>query len=153
MVDKKDWRHSVKTMTSFLLVVLIALFASRYINTWLGERALENTGLEHLSMEEALNLAQSTDKPIVAKFAAIWCGACRRLDTEVFVDETLKSVLRTDVHYVRFEYEEPEHRRWFDQYGIQGFPQFLLIDKNAKVLGRLRTPQTAAEFVNLLRTL
>jgi len=151
MTSQQGWRQSLKTMTTFLLLLAVALYGSRYINTWLGQRALENTGLEHLSMEDALEMTQATGKPVLVKFAAIWCGACRRLDNEVFTDETVKTILRDDFHYVRLEYEEPQHQRWFQQYGIQGFPQFLLIDKDASVVGRVRTPQTAANFVATLK--
>jgi len=150
MNTNQGWHQSLKTLTTFLLFLAIALGASRLINTWLGERALANTGLEYLSMEEALDLSQSTGKPVVAKFAAIWCGACRRIDNEVLVDERVKAALLKNFHYVRLEYNDDEQRRWFDQYGVQGFPQFLLIGENGQLIGRLRTPRTADDFVESL---
>ncbi len=153
MKQQSAFKQSLRQTAVFLILLSLALLASRQVNTWLGMRALENTGLQHLQMQEALQRSQETGRPVLAKFAAIWCGACRQLDKRVFSDKAVKKLLDDNVYYVRLEYEDENDRQWFTRYGVGGFPRLALFDGSGELIGFLRTPSSAGEFIEVLRQL
>ena len=145
---KSSWLRQL-----IVFAVLLAIFSvmGRQINTWLGKRAQEATNLPHYSLEQALAKSKESGKPVITKFAAIWCGACRRLDQQVFSDESVKQLINEDYHFARIDFDKEEDKQWFSKYGVSGFPVLMLMDQNGNIVRNLPTPRTAADLIASLQ--
>jgi thiol:disulfide interchange protein len=87
-------RSSVrKVLDVFGIIILISVlgyYGSKTVQTYLGQQAIDETDLEILSLEQALEIAKSSNKLVLADMSAIWCPSCRKLDKQVFSDEQVK---------------------------------------------------------------
>jgi thiol:disulfide interchange protein len=138
---------NIKQLIVFLVFIALAMFISRQINTFLGQKAMESTGLVRVSYEEALSLSRESGKPILLKFAAIWCSSCRTLDRNVLSDESVRERLSQDFHYVRLDYDNESDQKLFQSYGVSGFPVLKIVDFNGAVIKHLNTPRTAQQML------
>ncbi|MDX2300017.1 MAG: thioredoxin family protein [Xanthomonadaceae bacterium] len=132
-----------------------ALFALVYfgnvqLQTWLGERALQRTQLQFLDIGAGLAQAQTSGKPVLVDFSAIWCGACRAMHQDLFTDATVKSALARDYVLVRVDYDAPEAETFMQRYQVHFFPTLVVLSGDGTLQRRLPVPRTASEFVALL---
>lgn len=68
---------------------------------------------------------------IVYHFGAEWCNPCRKMKSETWSNEDLKNFMKDrgiQINY--FDYDTPEHRKYFSYYGIKSFPTVLFVDRN-----------------------
>tara|TARA_R110000868_G_scaffold271248_1_gene530680 strand:- start:177 stop:494 length:318 start_codon:yes stop_codon:yes gene_type:complete len=82
-----------KVLDVFGIIILISVlgyYGNKTVQTYLGQQAIDETGLEVLSLEQALEIAKSSNKLVLADMSAIWCPSCRKLDKQVFSDEQVK---------------------------------------------------------------
>ena len=149
---QSSWTSSLKQTALFLLLLAFVFWGSRQVNSWMGHRALEKTGLEYLPIDTALQVSRETGKPILVNFSAIWCPGCRKLDKTVFSDKSVKQLIENHFLYVRLEYDSPNDKRWFTHYGVTGFPNLKLLDHTGQVTQQLRIPKTAVKFSETLTT-
>ncbi len=121
----------------FVLLTLLLLGAARFA------AAAENwlTDFEKAKQESA-----ARGIPILADFAGSdWCHWCMKLDQEVFSQPEFQSYAATNLvlFLADFPNSKPQtnavkqqNKVLARQYGIQGYPTVLLLDKDGKVLGR-----------------
>jgi thiol:disulfide interchange protein len=138
----------LKVVFGILLVVFLGYFANKAIQTYLGQQALDDTGLTVLSLKQALNLANNSDKLVLADMSAIWCPTCRKLDNQIFANQKVKTALELDYVYARVEYGSEEGQSFMKKYGVMGFPTLLVINKSGEKLARLPLTFEPAEFVS-----
>jgi len=139
----------LKEVLVLALIFLISYIGNQHVQSWLGQRAVNNTGFEHVSFEEALTKAQAEDKNLLIDFAAIWCPACRKLDNQVISQTEVKAEIEKNYVFTRLEYESDD-REIFERYGIQGFPTLLVVDQTGKPLRRIATTLDPEQFIEQL---
>lgn len=98
------------------------------------------------NFEKAKREAAENKQPILAWFTGSdWCGWCIRLDREVFSQKAFKSF--ADDNLILFMADFPrgksqlpdvkkQNNQLSGQYGVQGFPTVILMDKKGKELAR-----------------
>ena len=143
---RRFWRRAVL----WAVIALAVYFGTVEVQTWLGRRALEDTGLEVHTLEEGLAQARREDKLVLATVAAIWCPSCRKLDRDVLADEDVRSVVEDDYVFVRLEYESDEGKAFRERYDVSGFPRVVVLDADGSLLRRLPTTYDPEEFLNAL---
>jgi thioredoxin-related protein len=94
----------------------------------------------------AQKMAVEKNRPILVDFSGSdWCGWCIKLDKEVFSQEAFKAY--ADEHLVLLLLDFPRRKELpveqrqqnnmlMKQYGVEGFPTVLLLDKDAKEIAR-----------------
>jgi thiol:disulfide interchange protein len=101
----KQTRSGVRKVLSvcgiMILISVLGYNTNKTIQRYLGEQAIDQTGLEILNLEQALEVAKSSNKLVLANMSAIWCPSCRKLDKQVFSDEQVKIQLNQDFVYAR----------------------------------------------------
>ncbi len=130
----------------FAVVVVALYFGNIAVQTHLGEKALAQTGLNALTLPEALEVAKSENKLVLADLSAIWCPSCRRLDREVLSDETVKAAINQRYAFARVEYDSDEGRAFMDTYNVRGFPTLLVLDAEGQLIKQLATSIDPEEF-------
>ena len=147
MADKKRWWLRIAV---FGAVLLAAYFTNVQVQTYLGERALSETGLQVRDLESALAAAKTDSKYVLADLAAIWCPACRRLDRTVFSDQGVKARIERDFVFARIEYESEQGRAFMERYQVSGFPNLLILDSDGKLIKKLPVTFDPEEFSGAL---
>ena len=146
-LDRRFLRRTAVWLGLAALVVL----GNFQLQSWLGRRALDETGLEIHSLEEGLALASAQDKPVLAGLSAIWCSSCRTFDRDVLADERVREEIQKDFVFVRVEYRSDEGVAFRERYGVSGFPVFLVLDPDGDLRRPLPTTYQAEEFLRALR--
>jgi thiol:disulfide interchange protein len=124
------------------LAIWVALGAAVYfgnveVQSWMGRRAVASMGLEERSLSDALLLASTEERLVLADLSAIWCGTCRRLHKDVFSDPRVQDAIRRNYIFARIEYETREGKDFRERYGVRGFPALLVLDGAGQVVRRL----------------
>lgn len=135
---QKDKALARKILTWAAIAALV-YFGNVQLQTWLGHRALANTGLEIHTLEEGLSLAASSDRLVLADVSAIWCSSCRTFDSKVLGDEDVRKLIDARYVFVRIEHESDEGKAFRERYDVQGFPRLLVLDANGELVARLPT--------------
>lgn len=95
---------------------------------------------------KAAELAKAGNKSILLDFTGSdWCGWCIRfgkevLQTKEFKDYAAKNLVLVEVDFPNAKPQtdrvKKQNEELKDKYGINGFPTFVLLDKNEKETGR-----------------
>ena len=120
-----------------ILLSVLAYYGNKTVQTYLGQQAIDDTGLKVLTLEQALEIAKNSNKLVLADMSAIWCPSCRKLDKQVFSDEQVKTQLNQDFVYARIEYDSSEGEAFMQRYQVTGFPTLLILNSNAEKLVQL----------------
>ena len=141
----------LKIVLGVVVAVLIAYQVVIKVSTYLGEQALEATGLHRYELTEALQMAKEKNRFILADMSAIWCPTCRKLDKKIFSDDSVKKVITDKYIFSRIEYESDQGKEFVKKYNVKGFPTLLILDKNAKKILQLPLtfdPELFIEYLN-----
>ena len=84
------------------------------------------------SYDEALSLAAKENKPIMADFSTGWCGWCKKLDQETFVDD---KVVKLSEKFVCLKIDGDKNSDLTRKYGVSGYPTILFMDPKGNVIG------------------
>jgi thiol-disulfide isomerase/thioredoxin len=118
-----------------------------------GERA---EGVDELRLQPrddlaaAMSDAQSSGRPIAVWFVAAWCGACRRVEREVFGHEAM---LALDERFDWVVIDVDEQNAIARQWSVEAVPQLVVLASNAEPIGRVVgyvEPEVLASFLGAL---
>ena len=130
-------RKIIDVLGIIILLIVIGYYGNKSVQSYLGQQAIDETGLALHTLEQALGLAKSSNKLVLADMSAIWCPACRKLDKQVFSDERVKTQLRQDFVYARVEFESPQGESFMQNYQVTGFPTLLVLNAKGEKLVQL----------------
>lgn len=149
MTKTQPWSF-IKQALTLLVMVAVFLIIERQVNIFLGKQAIKNNDLGVHSFEQALSIAQLENKPILANFSALWCGACRAMEKSVLSQAKVQKQLRTNVVYVRLEETEQKHQSLFLKYRITQYPTLLLLDPKGTIIDDIGYVQKEDELLSRL---
>ncbi|MEM0912067.1 MAG: thioredoxin family protein [Pseudomonadota bacterium] len=115
-------------LIALITVAAAAYFGHNYTQTYLGKEAIKALSFPKYTMQDGLELAKSENKLVLADYSAIWCPTCRRLDKEVFADETVSKTISDRFVYVRLEYDSKDGVAFAKKHDLQGFPRIIVLD-------------------------
>ena len=121
----------------FAAIGAAAYFANVEIQSYFGRKALAETGLELLTLEQAFHKAEQENKLVLADMSAIWCSTCRSLDTNIFSNEMIKTRIDASFVFSRIEFESDEGEQFMETYGVRGFPTVLVLNSDGSVVRHL----------------
>jgi thioredoxin-related protein len=122
------------------LLILLVLLAFP-----VGATAQEKTAFTYKNLEQAQNLAKQDGKKVVLDMYASWCGYCKRMVSEVYVDKTVGATMDAYYHFVRVDIESDDkavyNGRSFSMkelaggFGVRSTPTYVFIDSDGKIIG------------------
>ena len=87
------------------------------------------------SYEAGLEKAKQENKPVLLYFWATWCKFCRKLNTEVFPDPEVNSLLRE--RFVLVAINIDQNREITQKYGVQYPPAEIFVDADGRVIAKV----------------
>jgi thioredoxin-related protein len=127
----------IQSMRFFLLLLFIAIPT--------GVLAQEKASFTYKKLEQAQNLAKKDGKKVVLDMYASWCGFCKRMVSEVYVDKSVGVTMDAYYHFVRVDIESDEmivyNGRSFSMkelaagFGVRSTPTYVFIDGEGKIIG------------------
>ena len=111
----------------------------------------------------ATNAAATDGKPVFLDFTGSdWCGWCLRMERQVFSTQEWKDWAATNIYLVTLDFPRdkskvPEdfqkrNRELSKQYGVRGYPTYIVLDSKGEKLGQLGASRdaTPAKFIRQL---
>jgi len=125
-----------------LFIIAIALLLTNSISA---------QGIEffHGTWKEALELAKEQEKVLFVDGYAKWCGPCKRMARTTFKDAEVGDFYNKNFINVKMDMEEKEGRKFGSKYPVQAFPTLFYIDKNGKVLQKVKGAQPKKNLLDL----
>ena len=148
--EQNRWLAFAKSWLPYIAIVALVYFGNVELQSYLGKQALDNMGLELLSLEEAIDKAKRENKLVLADLSAIWCPSCRKLDNEVLANDKVKNAISKKYVFARIEYESKEGSAFKEKYQVSGFPTIVVIDQQGEKVRRLPLTFNPEQFVSLL---
>ena len=146
-VTKKKKPSVVRTVVTLAITVAVVYFGNVEVQSYLGRKAVAATGLEPVSLEQALVQARADDRLVLADMSAIWCPSCRRLDKKIFGNPAVQQAIRAKYVFSRIEYESDEGEAFMETYGVRGFPTLLILDAQGNLIRELPVTFDPEQFV------
>jgi thiol:disulfide interchange protein len=134
-----------------IFITVLGYYGNQAVQSYLGQQALDKTGLELRTLEQALAVADNTGKLVLADMSAIWCPACRKLDKQVFSDEHVKTLLNQYFVYARIEFDSPQGQSFMQSYQVTGFPTLLVLNTDGEKLVQLPINYEPLPFLATLK--
>jgi thioredoxin-related protein len=126
-------KMAVLTLFFFLAVPLSAMAANAI--TWYG-------------YDKGLSLAKEKKKKIYINFHADWCGYCRKMEKETFVDSKVISFLNDNFISVRINSDkEPKLSQKFN---VRGLPANFFLTDQGEPIGNQPGYLDVKNFLNVL---
>ncbi|MBI4196377.1 MAG: thioredoxin family protein [Deltaproteobacteria bacterium] len=139
----RSWGGSLTLWSKRLLALLMILLAGYYALT--AHRQIGKNGLRESSSsfwmtdpETAFLEAAKQDRPIFVDFFAEWCLPCLEMERRTFNQETFQEFLKTDFVPLKIDctVETPTCKRMVERYQVFGWPTYLILDREGRVLQR-----------------
>ncbi len=142
-------------MKKIILVIIVFVSSFGFSQEW------------QTDFEAAKKIATEQDKNIIIVFSGSdWCAPCIKLDKNIWQSEAFKTEATKDWVILKADFprkkanelskEQTEHnRKLAEKYNNEGsFPLVVLLDKNAKVLGKMGFKNvTPEEYIKMIHAL
>jgi protein disulfide-isomerase len=137
----------MKTPTIRLLLALTSIAIATELVPFIGaaEKA-ESEAAWLTDYQKALAQAKAENKAVLLDFTGSdWCGWCKKMVSDTlskkeFADYAAKNLVLVEVDFPNTKQLPDETKKQNDElkkkFGAQGFPTFVLVDKDEKVLGK-----------------
>ena len=144
---KGIFSNKLVSLTLLIAIPLSVYFLNVEVQSYWGRQALAETGLNSLSLDDAVTKATAEDKMIIVDVSAIWCPTCRKLDKTVFADEKVRKKINEKFVFSRLEYESEEGTAFLKKHKVRGFPSLFLLNGSGEVVKRLRVVFEPSQFL------
>ena len=137
---------SVKVSKQHAVLLAPLLMVVQILSSCAKETEEVRDGVKWLaSYDEAIRMAEDKDKPIMIDFYADWCGWCKRLDTDTYVDA---DVMSKAAKFISLKIDADEETDLSSRYKIQGLPTILFIDHTGEEIHRVVGYRRPRPFVD-----
>jgi thioredoxin-related protein len=135
----------LRILTALCLVTVLAMPLVA------GDKDVEKKSNEinWLAYDVGLALAKKENKHVFIDFTAKWCGWCKKMEKEAFIDEVVVGLIRDHFVPIRVDgdskkvldidgYKISEKNLTRSQYGVTGYPAFWFLKPDGTKLGLLK---------------
>lgn len=145
-----------KKMLIVLVIVVLGVLILFTItnfqkNTQKQQGQTSNSGINiqwNTDLNAAFGLAQKSNKLVFADFYADWCGYCKKLDEDTFVNPNVKQKFAQS--YVLVKINVDQNPELASEYQVYGLPTLIIMDSKGNVIKRQEGFVSAGELLNIL---
>lgn len=97
----------------------------------------EGITFQYISLDEALEKAKAENKPLFIDIYATWCGPCKMLDRDVFIDDDLGAYMNENFINLKLDGEKGDGDVLMTQFDMSAFPTMLYLSADKIELNRI----------------
>ncbi|MBB6611952.1 thioredoxin family protein [Pontibacter sp. Tf4] len=101
------------------------------------------------TVAEILAQAKTEKKPIFIDAYTTWCGPCKWMDKNVFVDEKVADYLNANFVNYKLDMEKGEGIEMAKKYEVQAYPSFLFLNADGGIMHRTVGARPAEMFLQV----
>ncbi|WP_316815624.1 thioredoxin family protein [Pedobacter nyackensis] len=124
------------------ICALIMLFVAFKANAQNEIQFNQNT-----TWKETTEAAAKTGRLIFVDCYTDWCGPCKWMDKNVFVEPTVAAFFNGNFINVKIDMEKGEGIELLKKYSVKSFPTFLFVNSKGEVVHRTGSRMSAEEFL------
>ena len=129
-----------------LFVILLPLFFSLICNNPVCANGIH---FETGSFSALLQKAEKENKMIFLDCCTSWCPPCRRMEKNVFPNDTVGDFYNSHFVCEVFDMEKEEGKELAKRYAVNCYPTYLFLDKNGNLLHRQSGECAVAQFIDI----
>lgn len=115
--------------TALLIMLSVSIFAG---NTPAKKDGLTGIQFFNGTFKEALAKAKKENKMVMMDCYTTWCGPCKMLKKQVFVDKALGDYMNEKYVCIAVDYENGEGPNVAQMYPVDGYPTLYFMDAAGK---------------------
>ncbi len=100
------------------------------------------------SWSDLLEMAKAENTPIFVDAFAVWCGPCKRMDSQVFSQPEVGNFFNDNFINAKIDMEKGEGPALGGKYGVSAYPTILFIAPNGELLHKAVGYQPADILIN-----
>jgi thioredoxin-related protein len=149
-------RTKQRALPIWLPIVVVLLIVARIVS-WKVPVKSDVDLIHWTDIDQAAAASMRLHRPILYEFSAEWCGPCRVLEREVFMDPGLAAKINS--HYIAVKvvdrqreegHNEPSVQQLIDRYRVDAFPTIIIATRDGAVLDRALGYRGRDQFVTFL---
>ena len=130
--------------------VLLAVLAGGYMySNWPRPPAGPAAFTWTHDLDAAKKTAAAENKLVLIDFYATWCGPCQMMDREVWPREDVAAELND---WITVKIDGDRQRDVLRQYGVMGYPTFVVLKPNGEELARVSGGYRPDGFLKWIRS-
>ncbi len=153
----------MKLTAIVVVIACVVLVLSEVFRTSSETSASINSGNNPVwkSFDAGIALASSTRKKILIDVYTDWCGWCKKMDKEVYGDDTILQLLSERFIAVKLNAESPREltfngtkmseREFARRMGVTGYPTTLFLEQDTKPITLVPGFIRSEDFADILR--
>lgn len=106
----------------------------------------------YATFAEAMAAAKNSNKLLLVKVHADWCGYCKNFDRDIVSAPSLSDYLNEHFECARVKEHTAEGKKLRKGHKVFAYPAFLVF-RGDEFIGKVRGYRTAAEFLNEIKKL
>ena len=126
---------------------LIAMFCFAFL-LMASECRSKELNNEAKTYNEAMEMSQTTGKPIFLYFGAKWCGYCQKMKREVLVDDLVNNSLKSFIILKIDIDKDPELAK---KYKVRTIPHYVVTSSKDVIIKQDTGYKPKNEFLNWLK--
>ncbi len=93
--------------------------------------------------DSALRSAESSGEPLMVDFYTDWCGWCKKLDNDTYMDSKVNDLARS---FICVKINADSDQNTARKYNVSSYPTILFLNSKGSVIGSLRGYSPPADF-------
>jgi len=134
------------------VIVLKKIFYAILFLNMFSTFAISQVVFEHLSFNQALLKAKKNNKTLFVYFYTDWCAPCKQLDTIVFADPKIRTLLNDHYINLKLNAEKGEGIALNKKYNSDGYPTFVFIATTGKLLGEIHGTRSNESYLIAMKS-
>jgi thioredoxin-related protein len=130
------------------ILIIILLFSFSFISAEKNKKNISDNSntITWYSYDEGLKKAKEENKQVFIDFKTGWCGYCKKMDREAFVDSAIVNMLNTQFVAVQVDgdsrkeldvegYKITERDLTRKEFGVSSYPTFFWLESDGSKIG------------------